>query len=62
MSSPITIDQSVLSCLAAVAEVAVYDLTSGLEDGSYEDDEINGWSSEAIQAAINDAEEALHSA
>ena len=58
----LAVSQSVLSCLAAVAQSALEDLNSGLDDGTYEDAEIAGWEVEAIEAALNDAEEALQRA
>jgi hypothetical protein len=56
---PLRIDRHVLSCLSAVAGSAVEDLNSGLADGTYEDDDIGGWSSEAIEAAISEADAVL---
>ena len=55
----ILIDRHVLSCLSAVAGSALEDLSSGLADGTYEDDDIGGWSSEAISAAISEADALL---
>jgi hypothetical protein len=51
----VVVDRHVLACLTAVAESALEDLNSGLADGTYEEDDIGGWSSEAIGAATSEA-------
>lgn len=46
-----TRDEAV-QCLADVADVALANLTDGLADGTYEDDDIGGWSSDQIEEAM----------
>jgi hypothetical protein len=46
-------DPDKLQCLCDVANHALQDLYDGLADGTYEDDEIAGWSSDDIEKALN---------
>lgn len=41
-----------LQCLIDVANAALDDLNSGLDDGTYEEDAIAGWTSDQIEQAI----------
>lgn len=59
MKDMILVKRDTLSCLSAAAGVAAADLSSGLDDGTYEDDDLNGWSCEAVEAAIAEADAAL---
>ena len=55
----VEIDREVLQCLADVADVAVFDLTDGLSDGTYEEDCLNGWTSGQVSTAIERAQACL---
>jgi hypothetical protein len=55
----ILIDRETLECLTEVAEVALWDLSDGLADGTYEDADIGGYSDETIDRAISEAKEAM---
>lgn len=59
MAQTVTIDVSTLACLSSAAGAALEDLVSGLDDGTYEDDSIGGYSSTEIGDAVEAADRVL---
>lgn len=52
MPDTVTVNRDALECLVAVASSAGEDLATGLDDGTYEDNNLAGYTVEQIDAAI----------